>query len=208
MSPSLEEENARLRAELATLRAQFEELLQIAAKQRDELNELRAMLRRRVKGQRHAPPSGAAPADSEGDTASPTTEPPVAANDADPLAAVRPRPKSNRKPRAKGTGRRALPTHIPSVGLHSTVGACEHCGGTHLVARDREHSARLDVAETFARLRREVNDVVLCKDCGRTTTATPPLPCPRSKFTCGFLAWLVYMRFVLLVPINRIYQDC
>ena len=26
------------------------------------------------------------------------------------------------------------------------------------------------------------------------------------KFTCGFLAWLVYTRFVLLVPINRIYQ--
>ena len=27
-----------------------------------------------------------------------------------------------------------------------------------------------------------------CQDCGRTTTATPPSPCPRSKFTCGFLA--------------------
>ncbi len=37
MSSHLEEENTRLRAELKALRAQFEELLQIAAKQSQEL---------------------------------------------------------------------------------------------------------------------------------------------------------------------------
>jgi hypothetical protein len=208
MSSSLEEENARLRAEQKTLRAQFEELLQIAAKQSQEICELRLMLRRKVTGERPPPTSEKAPADPEGDTASPGTAPPAAAAAAaaDPLAGVRPPRNPSRKPRSKGTGRRTLPTHIPAVGLHCTVDACEHCGSTRLLARDQEHSTRLDATETIARLRREVNDVVRCKDCGRTTTATPPLPCPRSKFTCGFLAWVVYMRFVLLVPINRIYH--
>lgn len=219
MSSSLEEENARLRAENAALRAeleelrpQFEELLQIAAKQSQELSELRTMLRRKVTGERPPPTSEAAPADPEGDTASPGTAPPAddtAAEpgpDADPLAGVRPTRNSSRKPRSKGTGRRALPTHVPEVRLHCTVDACEHCGSRRLLARDTETGARLDAVETIARLRREVLDVVRCGDCGRTTTATPPLPCPRSKFTCGFLAWLVYTRFVLLVPINRIYH--
>lgn len=219
MSSPLEAENARLRtenaalrAELAELRAQFEELLQIAAKQHQELSELRTMLRRKTTGVRPPPAGEAAPPDPEGDTASPGTAPLV--DDAtaepvpnpDPLAAVRRKGSPHRKPRSKGTGRRPLPTHLPNVEIHCTVGACEHCGSTRLLARDREHGVRLDASETIARLRREVSDVVRCKDCGRTTTATPPLPCPRSKFTCGFLAWLVYTRFVLLVPINRIYQ--
>jgi len=219
MSSPLEAENARLRTENAALRTEleelrgrFEELLQIAVKQSQELGELRTMLRRKVTGQRPPPTGEAAAADPEGDTASPGTAPPAADTvaepgpDADPLADVRPKRNPNRKPRSKGSGRRAVPDHIPEVGLHCTVEACEHCGSKRLVARDNERTARLDAVETIARLRRDVSDVVRCKDCGRTTTATPPLPCPRSKFTCGFLAWLVYTRFVLLVPINRIYQ--
>jgi hypothetical protein len=71
--------------------------------------------------------------------------------------------------------------------------------------RDREERARIDAVELIARIRREVLEVRLCKDCGETTTAEPPsLPCPRSRFTCGFLAWLVTMKFVMLVPLNRI----
>ena len=202
---SLRSENQQIRAELKDLRAQFEELLQIAAKQSQDLSELRTMLRRKMSGERPPPTSEAAPADSEGDTAAAGIAPPAAA-DADPLAGLRQPRNPSRKPRSKGTGRRPLPTHLSEIELHCTVEACAHCGSKRLLARDREHSVRLDAVETIARLRREVLDVLRCKDCGRTTTATPPLPCPRSKFTCGFLGWLVYTRFVLLVPINRIYQ--
>ena len=43
------------------------------------------------------------------------------------------------------------------------------------------------------------------KACGKTTTAPfPPLPCERVKFTCAFLAWVVMMKFALLVPLDRI----
>ncbi len=206
MSSHLEAEIVRLQTALAESEARFEELLQIAAKQSQEISELRTMLRRKMTGVRPPPTSDAAPADPEGDTASPGTGPPADAAAADPLAGVRPKRNPKRKPRSKGTGRRALPTHVPEVEMHCSVGACGHCGSKRLLARDREHSVRLDATETIARLRREVLDIVRCKDCGRTTTATPPLPCPRSKFTCGFLAWLVYTRFVLLVPINRIYH--
>ena len=107
MSSSLEEENAHLRAELKTLRAQFEELLQIAAKQSQELGELRTMLRRKVTGERPPPTSETAPADPEGDTVSPETAPPADGATADPLAGVRPTRNANRKRRSKGAGRRA-----------------------------------------------------------------------------------------------------
>lgn len=113
--------------------------------------------------------------------------------------------KRPRKPRAKGTGRKPPPEHLPKIVVESNVCRCAHCGSDRLLARDTEQRVRIDAVETIARLRQEILEVVLCKDCGKTTTAAPPsLPCPRAKFTCGFLAWLVTMKFVALVPLNRI----
>jgi hypothetical protein len=84
---------------------------------------------------------------------------------------------------------------------------CSKCGSTQLTARDTEECARIHAVELIARLRREVLEGKQCKRCGETTTAEPPsLPCPRARFTCGFLAWLATMKFVLLVPLNRIHR--
>lgn len=157
---TLEMEVVRLRAALAASEARFEELLQIAAKQSQELSELRTMLRRKMTGERPPRTGEAAPADPEGDTASPGTAPPADDAVADPLDGVRPKRDPNRKPRSKGTGRRALPIGLPEIGLQCTVGACEHCGSKRLLARDHESAKRLDAVETVARLRREVLEVV------------------------------------------------
>lgn len=204
-------QNAELRAELKQVRGQLADLLEIAATQNSHLSDLRSMLRRKMEARKGANPTP--PADPEDDpdkpgggvaagpgpeTAPPTTPP---APPADPPT------KRPRKPRAKGTGRLAPPANLPVVEYTGTVCRCEHCGSDRLLARDHETSVRIDAAETIARLRQEVLEVVRCKDCGRTTTAEPPsLPCPRAKFTCGFLAWLVTMKFVMLVPLNRIHK--
>ncbi len=44
--------------------------------------------------------------------------------------------------------------------------------------------------------------------CGeRTTPRSLPAPYERSKVTCEWLAWLVYQKFVLLMPLDRIRRD-
>lgn len=166
---------------------------------------MRTMLRRKMT-QRKKGASAPAPDPEEdpGEAGSASIHSRGSTDPASPAPSDRP-PKRPRKPRAKGTGRRPLPDHLPEVGYTGEVCRCAHCGSARLNARDQEGGARLDAAETIVRLRREVLEVVRCKNCGRTTTAAPPsLPCPRSKFICGFMAWLVTMKFVLLVPLNRI----
>jgi transposase len=204
----LRAENADLRSELALVRGRLDELAQLAALQNEQISDLRSMLRRKTRPQKGASP----PSDKEGDTAAvATSERPSGDGTAEASGeAPAPPPPANkppRKPRSKGTGRRPLPTNVPEVTYEGKVCKCAHCGSKNLLARDREHRARYDAAETIVRLRKELLEVLECKDCGETTTAEPPsLPCPRSKFTCGFLAWLVTMKFVLLVPLHRIWK--
>jgi transposase len=50
---------------------------------------------------------------------------------------------------------------------------------------------------------------VLCADpdCHVATTARmPPMPTERALYDCRFLAWIVVMKFVLLVPLDRIHH--
>jgi hypothetical protein len=47
-----------------------------------------------------------------------------------------------------------------------------------------------------------------CRRCGeRTTLRSLPAPYERSKVTCEWLAWLVYQKFWLLTPLDRIRRD-
>ena len=47
-----------------------------------------------------------------------------------------------------------------------------------------------------------------CRACGeRTTLRSLPAPYERSKVTCEWLAWLVYQKFSLLTPLDRIRRD-
>jgi transposase len=227
MTRDLEQENARLRAdnaalraelakvraELAKVRAQLDELLTLAATQNEQLSDITAMLRRKMTQRKAGATDKPAAADSEGDTAGNTPpKPKVPAGRADAAGTPDPAPppppdKRPRKPRPKGAGRKPPPPHLPKVFYEGKVCQCKHCGSTNLLSRDKQVSDRLDAVEIIARLRREVLHVSRCKDCGETTTAQPPsLPCPRSKFTCGFLAWLVTMKFVMLVPVHRIWR--
>jgi transposase len=201
---------AALEAELATVRGQLHELLHLAATQNEHLSDMRTMLRRKLTARKKGVAEAEHSTDPEGETSGDPVE--AAAAEAGPSEATTlPPPESAgpkkraRKPRAKGTGRQPPPAHLPIVELQGEVCRCAHCGSDALLARDREVRVRIDAVETIARLRREVLEVVRCRDCGQLTTAPPPsLPCPRAKFTCGFLAWLVTMKFALLVPLNRI----
>lgn len=215
---------------MSKLQSSIDELTQMIARQNDQLEQVTRMLRRRDEQyQRVAaenrklrrqlgledpepdPPSGgAAPgapdggddgasaASDEGTGAGQGAESDAGDGDATPR-------KSSSRPRSRG-GRRPPPSHLPTdTELHS-VCACEACGG-RVFKRDVQETAVYTVVPTYVRRRLIRRERVLCADpaCGHATTAPmPPMPCDRALYDCKFLAWLVVMKFVLLVPLDRI----
>lgn len=114
-----------------------------------------------------------------------------------------PTPRS--RPRSRG-GRRPPPAHLPTVLEMHEVCACGACGG-RVFKRDVLEVDVYSVVPTYVRCRRIRRQRVICAepDCGMPTTAPmPPMPCPRALYDCAFLAWLVVMKFVLLVPLDRV----
>lgn len=114
-------------------------------------------------------------------------------------------PVKKPRPRSRG-GRRPPPTHLHADPERHAVGACEACGG-RVLHRDVLVTPVYTMVKSYVRVRRIERERVLCADpaCGHATTAPmPPMPCPRALYDCRFLAWLVVMKFVLLVPLDRI----
>ncbi len=212
------------RLELVSMSRQLDELLRLAAMQNEQLSDLRTMMRRRIKRRKGATQTEES-SDSEGDpgaTSPQRADPPAGptATDENPppatdgqaptdgnaaTADAAAHPEKQRAKRPAGAGRLPVPGHLESETFERKACACEHCGSLNVLARDWNETRRIDAAATIAKIRHDVVEVVRCKDCGRTTTAAPlPLPCEKAKFTCAFLAWVVVMKFGLLVPLDRI----
>lgn len=197
---ALRQELVDVRRENGELRLQIAQLLRMMADQNDRLGEVANILRRREDQLRRVPKPDRPAPDEEPD---PPAAPSAGAGEASPRSekGAGAGPKKR-----KGGGRKPVAAHLHVEAEHVGVDACDRCGGSHLLARDREVSRKYTVV-SYVRCREIVRDVVVCadRDCRHVTTAVmPPMPCPRSLFTCDFLAWLVVQRFVLLVPIDRI----
>jgi len=66
-------------------------------------------------------------------------------------------------------------------------------------------SVHYTVVPSYVRRRFIHRERVVCAECNHPTTAPmPPMPCKRALYTSAFLAWLVVMKFVLLVPLDRV----
>jgi transposase len=219
--------------ELLASRKSLDELTVMVAKQNDRLDEVITMLRRRETQLKQAErqirklrkllgmddpepdaepvPPGAEPA-PEAETATTgarttesesTTEgestPAQASTD---TAATS---EKKKRPRSKG-GRTPAPAHLPSTDELLTACACAHCGSDNLEKKDLRTSEKLDVRPFFLHVRKLHRTRYRCGDCGESTTAPmPPMPVEGAKYTCGFIAWVVVMKFVLLVPLDRLH---
>ena len=107
------------------------------------------------------------------------------------------------KPHRRG-GRRVPPRHLPEDQEHHEVCACGACGGK-VWRKDVETSRHYTVVKAYVRCQVVERERVVCVDCGTYTTAQmPPMPVQRALFDCSFLAWLVTMKFALLVPLDRV----
>lgn len=177
--------NAELTAQIATLNERITELLAVAKR-------------------RQRPPAAAA---------SPPPPPQVSA-DAQRAFAERPPPpklppktKKAAAPR-RPTGRKALPTHLEAETHELRPDACSHCGSSALDEAEQLTEEKLHVVKEHQRRRVVLRTTCRCRACGgRTTPRSLPAPYERSKVTSEWLAWLVYQKFVLLTPLDRIRRD-
>lgn len=193
-------EIARLRAENARLAEQIDVLVRQLAAMNERLSELLAVAKRKKSPPARVPKP---------------PEPPPSLDDAArtafeqrPLAPeLPPKPEKAAKPR-RPTGRKALPGHLPADEHVLAPSACECCGGTGLDIVDEVVETKLDVIKEHQRKRIVRRKTARCRKCGeRTTALSLPAPFARSKVTCDWLAWLVSMKFVLQVPLDRIRRD-
>jgi hypothetical protein len=188
-----------LQRENVELRGQVSQLVEQLAKLNERVAELLAIAQRKHrKPPVERPP--AAPPSVEGDAQRAFEDRPQAPAKPD----EEPKPKSLAKP----TGRNKVPSHLEAEEHAFRPDACSHCGSASLDAAEELLEVKLHVVKEHQR-RREVRRMTCrCRSCGgRTTPRSLPAPYDRSKVTCEWLAWLVYQKFVLLTPLDRIRRD-
>jgi transposase len=191
-----------LRQENAALRAQVAQLIEQLARLNERVGELLAIAQRK---QRKARAPVAVPA---------AVTPPVV--EGEQLRAFEDRPKAPEKPAAerttktkgKPTGRKPLPRHLEVEEHELRPESCAACGGHALDVADELVEEKLHVVKEHQRRRVVRRYTCRCRACGeRTTLRSLPAPYERSKVTCEWLAWLVYQKFWLLTPLDRIRRD-
>ena len=184
----------RLLEENAALRASYDALLIRYARLEERLDELLAIARQNQRKETKPKPA----------------EPIPVLKGAEKIAFEdRPRPpekpaKSKEKKKSKPTGRKKIPENLKAEKHTLRPEACA-CGCQELDVVDKVIETKLHVVAEHVRRREVERLTVRCRACGeRTTARSLPAPYERSKTTCAFLAWLVYSKFVLLMPLDRI----
>jgi transposase len=199
---ALRQENAALRNQLAQLVEQNSQLVEQLARLNERVGELLAVAQR--KQRKTATPSAALPPPA----------PPIV--DGETQRAFEERPKPPEKPAAqrpqkkksRPTGRKPVPSHLEAEEHELRPDACAECGGAALDVVDQLVEEKLHVVKEHQRRRVVRRYTCRCRDCGeRTTLRSLPAPYERSKVTCEWLAWLVYQKFSLLTPLDRVRRD-
>jgi len=201
-------ERAEARAEVADKRAErAEERLAVAEARIEELVEQVAVLSRMLFG-RSSEKRSAGAGDLQGSDGSGGQDDASGQADGDGE-----RPKRGQRPGSKGHGRRDY-SHLPSrEEVHDVPPdqrVCPDCG-RQFTALGFEASEQIDWAVRLTRIvhrRARYRRACTCpadRAGPRTVTAPPaPNPIPKGRFTPAFCARLLYLKFVLGLPVARI----
>lgn len=201
---ALRHENAELRAQLAEANARIAELTQQVARNNERLSELLAIAHRKQRSGRR----GAAPKTAEAKAPADLTADQKKRFEERPKPPPRPKKEKRTKKPSKPTGRKPVPEHLEAEEHMLKPEACSACGSSDLEVTDEVTETKLHVVKEHQRRRVVKRKTACCRRCGeRTTARSLPSPFPRSKATCEWLAWLVHMHCVLLVPLDRIRRD-
>jgi transposase len=196
-------ELAEKRAELAEKRAELTQERLVAAEARiQKLVEQVAVLSRMLFG-RSSEKAPAGAGDSEG-----SDEPSGQAGDGD-TAGEGERPKRGQRPGSKGHGRRDY-SHLDSrEEIHDVPPdqrVCPDCG-VEFTGLGSEGSEQIDWQVHLTRVvHRRMRYRRACTCPGQRTVTAPPAPnpIPKGRFTASFCARLLYLKFVLGLPVHRI----
>jgi transposase len=198
----VEEEVERLRRENEALRLQIAQLVVQLARLNERVAELLAIAQR--KQRKPGAPAAAAPAA----TAPAVGDEARRAFEARPKAPGKAPEERPAKKKARPTGRKPLPDHLEAEEHEERPRACVACGGAALDVVDELLEEKLHVVKEHQRRRVVRRYTCRCRACGeRTTARSLPAPYERSKVTCQWLAWLVFQKFWLLTPLDRIRRD-
>jgi transposase len=185
--------------ENAELREQIGKLTEQLAKLNDRVGELLAVAQRRQRKPTVEKPPAPAPI-VDGDAKH--------AFEQRPTAPAKPEKSPQPKSAAKPTGRKPVPAHLEAEEHALRPATCAHCGSGELDVADEIVEKKLHVVKEHQRRRVVRRTTCRCRACGlRTTPRSLPSPYERSKVTCEWLAWLVYQKFALLMPLDRIRRD-
>jgi transposase len=196
---ALRRENAELRQQTLALTAQIAQLVTELARLNERVAELLAVAQRK-----HRKPLADKPP-----VAPPTIEGEARrAFEQRPKAPDKPFEEAPPKTKARPTGRKPIPSHLEAEEHELRPHACADCGETALDVVDEFIEEKLHVVKEHQRRRVVHRFTCRCRACGeRTTLRSLPAPYERSKVTCEWLAWLVYQKFWLLTPLDRIRRD-
>lgn len=190
-----------LRKENAEQRSQIARLIDQIARLNERVSELLAVARRKQR-------KVSAPTDK------PPAPPPIL--DEEARRSFEDRPKAPEKPpaetppkkKSRPTGRKRISGHLEAEEHTLRPDSCAECGDTALDVVDELIEEKLHVVKEHQRRRVVRRYTCRCRKCGkRTTLRSLPAPYERSKVTCEWLAWLVYQKFWLLTPLDRIRRD-
>lgn len=194
-----EERAAAAAARIAELTAAVQELTQQVANANDRIADQLAVAQRSQRPPRRPPPTPKPPPGLDSDEA--------AAFDARPQSPKLPK-KKKRKKAVRPTGRKPLPEHLPAD-EHTLRPDCSgECGCADVAVVDEVRLEKLTVVQEHQRRRVVYRKTVRGKQCNARTTATSlPAPLQRSKVTGDWFALLLWTKFILHVPLDRIRRD-
>jgi transposase len=85
---------------------------------------------------------------------------------------------------------------------------CPKCHGSKLKKRGTEVTRELDYVRAHVRERVTERDICECEDCGaRVVAPQPPMPFERAACTFAMMAWLLFARCGLFLPLDRLVRD-
>jgi transposase len=126
-----------------------------------------------------------------------------------PTPPARPRRAKPEGSTGNAVARHPIPDHFPVVEeVAPRPEACPSCGSTDLPVIDEVVHERADLVPAYMRKVVTRRKVCSCGRCGARVASAPLAgPFPRSKVTSRFIAWLVFQKYGLHLPLDRIKHE-
>ena len=199
---SAQADNKALRAEVRRLVKMVEGLTgQLDQLLADKVEEQKAELARLREEAREAA-AKLAETQSSGTTDEADTQPETSGG-------ASPEPEANGSTRPPGGGgKKPIPDHLERV--HKTIkpDQCKACGGSRLQDASGRTIEEWDYVRAHLRARRTRLVDCTCEDCGATSTPSePPMPFDRATCTMALVAWLLFAKCGLFLPLDRVRRD-